>query len=62
MNKTVYELGLSVVDFEPGYGFDDKSIVYLRGVHLKNDEIDGDKPPYGLKPKEKYKTSQELAW
>ena len=62
INRTVHELGLAVVDFDPGFGFSAGTIAYLRGVHLRDADMVGDKLPYGLKPNEKYKTSQILAW
>ncbi|XP_053391125.1 L-amino-acid oxidase-like [Mercenaria mercenaria] len=49
MNKTIHDIGLEVVDFELGVGPSNDSLYYLRGKHMKYNELPT-QAPYNLSP------------
>ncbi|CAG2242193.1 IL4I1 [Mytilus edulis] len=59
LNKTARHLGLTVIDFPLGYGASDSTLMFLRGVHMRYNEV-GSKMPYNLKPEEKISYRQIL--
>lgn len=53
LHQTIQQLGLPIVDFPLGSGKSPDTLIYLRGVHLRNDELGGYKTPYRLLPHER---------
>ena len=48
INRTVHELGLSLKDFDVGYGYHPDSLIYIRGQHLRYKDIGNVTVPYNL--------------
>ncbi|CAG2257558.1 unnamed protein product [Mytilus edulis] len=61
LHDTIQQLGLPVKRFDLGSGPSPDTTVYVRGVHLRFDELGGNKTPYRLRPNEK-KTVSQLTW
>ncbi|CAG2257561.1 unnamed protein product [Mytilus edulis] len=61
LHDTIQQLGLPIIRFELGSGPSPDTTVYVRGVHLRYDELGGYKTPYRLQPNERKPTDQ-LTW
>ena len=62
LNRTIHDLGLTSVDFDPGFGFHEDSIIYLRGQHMRNGDIANTNVPYYLEENHKGKTLRQIGW
>lgn len=62
LNKTINELGLTIVPFTQGYGASNHTSMYLRGVHMRYDQLGKSlQTPYHLNPNERVPYDQ-LRW
>ncbi|XP_063438700.1 L-amino-acid oxidase-like [Mytilus trossulus] len=61
LHDTIIQLGLPIKRFGLGCGPSPDTTIYVRGVHLRFDELGGNKTPYRLPPNEK-KTVSQLTW
>ncbi|XP_063438702.1 aplysianin-A-like [Mytilus trossulus] len=61
LHDTIQQLGLPIIRFELGSGPSPDTTVYVRGVHMRYDELGGYKTPYRLQPNERKPTNQ-LTW
>ena len=62
INQTAFDLGLDVVNFDPGLGFGDEQMLYLRGKHFKRGDIETSDVPYNLAVNEVRKSPDQLMW
>ena len=61
LNKTIRELGLTVIPFPLGYGASDNTLMYLRVVHMRYKDLGNHRTPYHLRPQER-KPYNQLVW
>ncbi|XP_052085266.1 L-amino-acid oxidase-like [Mytilus californianus] len=61
LHQTIRQLGLPIKRFDLGSGPSPDTIVNVRGVHLRFEELGGNKTPYRLQPNERKPTNQ-LTW
>ncbi|CAC5422902.1 unnamed protein product [Mytilus coruscus] len=61
LHNTIQQLGLRIKRFDLGSGPSPDTTVHVRGVHLRYDELGGNKTPYRLLPNER-KPVNQLLW
>ncbi|XP_046553013.1 aplysianin-A-like [Haliotis rubra] len=59
--NTARQLGLRIVDFPLNFGNPNETVYYLRGRHLRTEELGGPRTPYNLRPQERLKPL-DLLW